>query len=153
MVSSTTTRIGWNGVIARKEWKPDSASCSRLPAAGAAIPGANWTDPPPATRGHRPTLAAGWNADNDAVNGLPNFLNTLRAGNLAIVPLTADATPIRILLGDFLANAGIISRDRLSTHSGVRVEVVLQHPHFHRDFMLSDTSATGSGWAPMVGTW
>jgi imidazolonepropionase-like amidohydrolase len=37
--------------------------------------------------------------------------------------LDADATSICILLGDFMANAGVISRDHLSTHHGVRVEL------------------------------
>jgi hypothetical protein len=135
-----------NRVLARKK-EAELGVAFRNSAAGAAIPVAKWNDPPPAAAGHRPTLARGWDADND---GLTAFLNTLRAGNLAVVPLDADTTPIRILLGDFMANAGVISRDHLSTRRGVRVEV-FSNALISTDFMLTDTSATGAGWAPAVG--
>jgi hypothetical protein len=75
---------------------------------------------PPARQRTRPTVLEAWAADAT----LTRFLNTLRAGNIAVSPevFDADATPIRILLGDYLANAGVIFRDAATTRRGVRVE-------------------------------
>ena len=119
------------------------------PPAGTVIPPAQWNDRPPAAVGNRPGLAAGWDADN---RELTSFVNTLRAGNLAIVPLAADTMPIRILLGDFLANAGVISRAGASTHRGVRVEVFSNSVISNIAFTVTDTSATNDGWVPGAGT-
>ena len=116
---------------------------------------AEWNDRPPSTVGRRPTLSEAWTADNA---GLTAFLNTLSAGNLAVVPLDADATPIRILLGDYLAHAGVISRDQATgtTRRGVRVEVFSTDfspaGRISTDFTLTDTSFTGGGWAPATAT-
>ena len=139
-----------NRVLARKK-EAELGVRFRTTDAGAAIPVAKWNDRPPAMRGRRPTVLEAWTADND---GLTIFLNTLRAGNLAVVPLDADATPIRILLGDYLADAGVISRDQATatTRRGVRVEVFSNTLVSNIDFMFTDTSATGGGWVPQVGT-
>src|SRR5215472_6623485 len=137
-----------NRVLARKK-EAELGAAFRASATGAAIPVAKWNDRPPAARGRRPTLLEAWTADNA---GLTTFLNTLRAGNLAVVPLDADATLIRILLGDYLANAGVISRDHATTRRGVRIEVFSNILLSNIDFMLTDTSATGGGWAPQAGT-
>jgi hypothetical protein len=135
-----------NRVLARKK-EAQLGVDFHASAAAAPIPAAKWNDRPPSTVGRRPTLLEGWVADN---NGLTTFLNTLRAGNLAIVPLDADATPIRILLGDFLANAGVISRDHVSTRRGVRVELFTT-ALISNEFMPADTSAAGTGWSPAIG--
>jgi hypothetical protein len=134
-----------NRVLTRKK-EAELGVAFRASAAGAAIPVAKWNDRPPAAVGHRPTLAEAWAADN---TGLTAFLHTLRAGDLAIVPLDADATSIRILLGDFMANAGVISRDHLSTHHGVRVEL-FSNALISTNFTLIDTTPA-VGWAPQVG--
>jgi len=139
-----------NRVLARKK-EADLGVRFRTTDAGMAIPVAQWNDRPPAMSGRRPTLLEAWTADHA---GLTIFLDTLRAGNLAVVPLDADATPIRILLGDYLADAGVISRDQATatTRRGVRVEVFSNVLVSNTDFMFSDTSATGGGWVPSVGT-
>jgi hypothetical protein len=119
----------------------------RTSAAGAAIGLNIWNNRPPGSA-RRPTVLEAWTADNA---GLTTFLNTLRAGDLAIVPLDADATPIRILLGDYLANAGVIFRDQATTRRGVRVEVFSTSLVSNIDFRLTDTTASGGGWAPQAG--
>jgi hypothetical protein len=116
-------------------------------AAGLAIPAARWNDTPPGSAA-RPSLLAGWRADN---NALTAFMAELRAGNLAVAPLDPDTMPIRILLGDFLAGAGVISRSGTTARRGVRVEVFSNTPVSNTDFVLTDTTATGGGWAPSVG--
>jgi hypothetical protein len=133
-----------NRVLACKK-ESELGVAFRASAAGTAIPAAKWNDRPPAAAGHRPTLAEAWAADN---TGLTAFLNTLRAGDLATVPSDADATPMRILLGDFMANAGVISRDHLATHRGVRVEL-FSNALISTDFTLTDTTPA-VGWAPTV---
>jgi hypothetical protein len=136
-----------NRVLARKK-EAELGAAFRAAAAGNAIPVDKWNARPPGS-GRRPTLSEAWTADN---GGLTTFLNTLRAGNLAVLPLDADATPIRILLGDYLANAGVISRDAAATRRGVRVEVFSNSLMSNIDFMLTDSTAAGGGWAPLVGT-
>ncbi len=115
---------------------------------GAAIPAAKWNDPLPGAV-TRPSLLAGWKADDKA---LTTFLAALRAGTVAAASLDADTTPIRVVLGDFIANAGVIRRTGALTQRGVRVEMFSNTLVSNTDFMLSDTRSTSGGWAPLVGT-
>jgi hypothetical protein len=139
-----------NRVLARKT-EAERGVAFRASPAGQAIPAATWNDRPPGDP-RRPTLLEAWTADHA---GLTAFLNTLRAGNLAVVPLDADATPIRILLGDYLANSGVISRDQATgtTRRGVRVEVFSSNRIGGvTDFIFLDTTDSGGGWQPPAAT-
>jgi hypothetical protein len=136
-----------NRLLARKK-ECELGVAFRASAAGNAIPAAKWNDAPPGSAA-RPSLHAGWTADNTA---LTRFLTSLRAGTVAVAPLDADTTPIRVLLGDYLANAGIIRRAGTVTQRGVRVEMFSSTLLSSTDFMLTDTTTTGRGWTPLVGT-
>jgi hypothetical protein len=119
----------------------------RASGAGLAIANAAWNNRPPGSE-HRPTLIEGWTADNTALTA---FMNTLKAGHVAVPSADADTLPINILLGDFLASAGIISRVGAVTRRGVRVEVFANTLVSNTDFMLTDTTATTHNWTPNVG--
>jgi hypothetical protein len=139
-----------NRLLARKK-ECELGVAFRNSRTGRAIDVTKWDDVPPSsaptgTRA-RPTLAAGWAADNDA---LALFLTSLRAGTVAVAPLDPDTTSIRILLGDYLAQAGIIRRTATETQRGVRVEVFANSLFSNTDFILTDNSGTGTGWAPLV---
>jgi N-acetylmuramoyl-L-alanine amidase len=84
---------------------------------------AHWAPPPGGT--NRPSLVEGWNTDGPQ---LAMFLNTLKAGDVAIAPyqsrsMTVGPTPIRVILGDLLGNAGVIRKAAGVSTTGVRVEV------------------------------
>ncbi len=83
------------------------------------IPDAAWHQPLPGQLA-RPTLDAGWQTDQVA---LTTFLNDLSAGNVAMAPFAAQTTPIRILLGDYLGNGGVVSNAGGAQVQGIRVEV------------------------------
>jgi hypothetical protein len=122
--------------------------------AGAAdkIPAALWNHQPPSmpltAPRTRPSLATAWQADQTA---LTTFLNALSAGDVATAPNAANTTPIRILLGDFIANVGIVSHGAAATKKGVRVEAFSTNLISATDFALTDTTATGNGWTQQVG--
>jgi hypothetical protein len=72
----------------------------------------------------RPSILEGWRFDQN--HSLRQFANDLKAGKLALAPHVTDtwATPIKIILGDYLGNAGRISAPDLSTDMrGIHVEV------------------------------
>jgi len=135
-----------NRVLARRK-EAELGVAFRASAAGTAIDQALWNDRPPGNP-RRPTLIEGWTADDLAYGA---FLTALRTGDLAIAPFAADTTPIRILLGDYLGNEGVIFRDQTSTRRGVRVEVFSNAVVSSVDFTLTDTTSTGGGWAPAAG--
>jgi hypothetical protein len=135
-----------NRVLTRKK-EAELGVAFKASARGQAVAAAKWNDVPPSMTGTRPTLAAAWDADN---RGLAAFVNALSTGATAVVPLDADATPIRILLGDFMASAGVISRDHASTKRGVRVEV-FSNDLISTLFTVTDTSTTTNTWAPGPG--
>jgi hypothetical protein len=112
----------------------------------AQVPNAAWNNQPPGDftglRARRPTVLEGWRTDE--ANSTPT-LDRLRAGAFTAMPADPWATPVKILLGDFLGHAGVIGRTAagVQTH-GVRVEV------FSRDvvsteFTLGQSSAA-TGW-------
>lgn len=107
---------------------------------------ADWNSVPPGagTGGvRRPTILEGWQADAPQ---LRRCLDDLRAGNLMLAPLVdlAWVTPIRILLGDFLGNAGVISRTQAATTHGIRVEVFSKNV-ISPDF---DFNVSANRWDP-----
>ena len=112
------------------------------------IPLARWNNRPPSAVGTRPSLATAWQADQTA---LTTFLNALSAGDVATAPNDADTTPIRILLGDFIANAGTISHGAAAVKKGVRVEVFSNDNISPVDFAFTDNTATTTSWTQQVG--
>jgi hypothetical protein len=81
------------------------------------IPDALWNNRPPGVP-RRPTTLDGWRGD--ALLLEPFFVN-LAAGRLAVLPQTQLAVPPRIVLGDYLGDAGLVRVDAGQVH-GVRVE-------------------------------
>jgi hypothetical protein len=80
---------------------------------------AAWSSQAPGGGGRRPSLLSQWQTDAPALQA---FVDALRGGNIAIAP-AGIATPLRVILGDYLGPAGIIKmKDTVATY-GVRVEV------------------------------
>jgi hypothetical protein len=94
----------------------------------------------------RPSVLEGWTTDDPQ---LRSMFDRLRRGDLALAPGTMWSTPIRVLLGDFLGTAGVISRTAAGTTHGVRVEV-FSKDRISPDFQLTNSDATRR-WAPQVG--
>jgi len=114
----------------------------------AQVPNSAWNSQPPGNftglRARRPTVLEGWTTDE--ANYTPT-LNRLRAGPLTVMPIDPWSTPIKVLLGDFLGNAGVISHTAAGVQQfGIRVEV------FSRDLISSDFTLTAApsppGWSP-----
>jgi hypothetical protein len=79
-----------------------------------------WENRPPGTPA-RPTTLESWRADDI---GLDAFLTALRSGDVAVPPRDRWHQPVRVLLGDFLGNSGIIRHTSTSAPEyGIRVEV------------------------------
>jgi hypothetical protein len=96
----------------------------------------------------RATVGEAWNDDSEL---LGRALRNLGAGGIAIFTPTLSATPVRILLGDFLGNAGVIRRAASGTEHGIRIEIFSRDVISSRDFMLTVSDDT-RGWAPNQGT-
>ena len=79
-------------------------------------------------------MAEGWAADNAA---LTTFLQRLRDGQVAVAPAGHDTTPMRILLGDYLAHAGVHRPE--APRRGVRVELFANDVVDWTDFNPVDT--------------
>jgi hypothetical protein len=79
-----------------------------------------WDDRPtvPSGTAMRPTLLEGWMADKAS---LSRFMNGLRAGDVAVAPREPWTQSIRVLLGDFLGDGGVINTQGGPSH-GIRVE-------------------------------
>jgi N-acetylmuramoyl-L-alanine amidase len=84
------------------------------------IPAASW-DARPVGTPQRPTALEAWRAD---AAELDLFLAELRAGDVArgVTGRTA-ATPIRVLLGDFLGHGGVTRKVGAAVEHGIRLEV------------------------------
>jgi hypothetical protein len=102
-----------------------------------------WNNRPPPDVPRRPTTLDGWRAD---VEALGIFLDNLRAGDTAVAPRNPFVQPIRVILGDFLGEGGVIRRvGGVATH-GIRVETFspsFSPPGFER----ADTE----NWSPPTG--
>ena len=83
-------------------------------------------------------------ADKSALSG---FLDTLRAGHLALAPRLPWTQSIRVLLGDFLGEGGVIGTEGGTAEHGIRVEA------FSPSFAVPDFRllANQSGWSPHIG--
>ena len=116
----------------------------RTSAAGRAIPDATWNTERP---GFRLRTAASWELDRD------NYRPTIRrlAGQqLTLMPGNQMVTPIQILLGDYLGDAGVVRRDAAGSHFGVRIEV-FSRDVISREFTASSTDVD-RGFVRTVGT-
>jgi hypothetical protein len=99
-----------------------------------------WNNRPPGVP-QRPTTLEGWRADQAA---LTRFLDTLGRGDIAVTGHEPFTQPIRIVLGDFLGESGVIRRRGATTTHGIRVEAFapsLAAPTF-------SLTTGGAGWNP-----
>lgn len=153
--SITTDNPDWlNRLLMRKKEADVGVTFHRDHAAQ--VPNATWNAQPPGDllpgqRARRPTILEGWTADQ--TNYEPT-LNRLRTGDFTLMPRDAFATPVKILLGDFLGVAGVINRTAaaVQTH-GIRVEI-FSPAVISTDFTLSASSAA-TRWnatGPAAGT-
>jgi hypothetical protein len=94
--------------------------------------------------GTRPTTLEGWQADQPV---LDRFLGNLGRGEIAVAMAEPNTQPIRVLLGDFLGESGIIRRLPIGSPRGVRVET------FSPSFVPPTFSRVDNvtGWAPPAG--
>ena len=102
------------------------------------IPDAMWNSRPPGQSGQRPTIREGWRLDLN--HNLRDFVDRLRAGELGLgPPITGDyATPIKVILGDFLGTAGSLGGQGTGELHGIRIEVFSTEPISPTDFTLLD---------------
>jgi hypothetical protein len=112
----------------------------------AQVGNAAWNSQPPGDftglRSRRPTVLESWTTDE--ANYTPT-LTRLRNGDLTLMPIDPWCTPIKILLGDYLGNAGVISRTSAGVQTfGIRVEI-FSRDVISTDFTLSQSSAA-TGW-------
>jgi hypothetical protein len=117
--------------------------------AGTAIPTATWDNFPPGDVGGvnaRTSVDRSWTADN---NNYDPTLRRLQNGDLALMPAGREVTPVRVLLGDYVGDVGVIRRDAAGAHFGVRVEIV------SRDVISADFTETVTDgarlWDPVAG--
>jgi hypothetical protein len=115
---------------------------------GQAIPDATWDTVPPGTvRGViRNSIDRSWQVDAD--NYGPT-LGRLANGDLALMPADRMVTPVRVILGDYLGDVGVIKRDAAGAHFGIRVEIVSSDV-ISTDFTETVTDA-GRLWDPVAG--
>jgi hypothetical protein len=116
--------------------------------AGQAIPDTTWDNVPPGTvRGViRNSIAEAWRMDRDDYGPT---LRRLANGELTPMPTDRQVTPVRVILGDYLGDAGVIKRDAAGAHFGIRVEIV-SNDVISTDFTETVTDA-GRLWDPVAG--
>jgi hypothetical protein len=120
----------------------------RASPAGQAIPAATWDNFPPGAVGGviRNSIARSWALDAD------NYGPTLRrlaAGDLTLMPTDRLVTPVRVILGDYVGDVGVIKRDAAGAHFGIRVEIVSSDV-ISADFTETVTDAARL-WDPVAG--
>jgi hypothetical protein len=110
---------------------------------GQAIPLTTWDNFPPGTA---TSVARSWTFDRD------NYRPTLRRlanGELTFMPTNRLVTPVRVILGDYLGDAGVIKRDATGAHFGIRVEIVSSDV-ISGDFTVTPTDGARL-WDPVAG--
>jgi hypothetical protein len=115
---------------------------------GQAIPDDTWNNAPPGTmRGvTRNSIARSWAQDAWDYSGR---LRRLANGDLTLMPTDPQGTPVRVILGDYLGDAGVIKRDAAGAHFGIRVEIVSSDV-ISTDFTETVTDAARL-WDPAAG--
>jgi len=99
---------------------------------------------PPGTV-HRPTILESWQTDQIELRA---FVSRLRSGQVAIAPpRSMEATPIKVLLGDFLGDGGVVVAGP-GGHRGIRIEA-FSRTLFSNDFVPASGTA---GWVPPLGS-
>jgi hypothetical protein len=125
----------------------DLGTTFRQTAAGNGILQAVWDDRPPGGGPIiRPTVLEAWTLDQADYHAT---IQRLAAGQFTLFPGQRLVTPVKVLLGDYLGNAGIISHAAGGDRRGVRVEI-FSNDVISRDFTKTVTDAT-RGWDPAVG--
>ncbi|MGH9752195.1 MAG: hypothetical protein ACREA2_05370 [Blastocatellia bacterium] len=108
------------------------------------IPQAEWNSRPPGPPAplRRPTVIEGWQADQIEIQ---RFLNDLRAGVVAHASWSGrnpHASPIQVILGDFLGKSGVTRSEGGNVQHGIGLEVFSSGfvpPTFH-------SYSSSSGW-------
>jgi hypothetical protein len=109
-----------NRVLARKKECDVGVTLYDGDAHHGGVAQAAWDSRPPGS-GVRSTLLEAWRLDQTA---LQVFLDGLRAGDVALAPLPfLGATPIRVILGDFLGEGGVIRKEGSSVQHGIGLEM------------------------------
>jgi hypothetical protein len=113
-------------LIRKKECELGLARYKASPRPPEDPPAERWSTRPPGGRRVRPTMLEGFMADN---RGLQQFLDTLRAGKVALstqltqLQWNPAATPIRVILGDFLGESGVVRYEGSRAQFGIKLEV------------------------------
>jgi len=122
----TGTNPDWlNRVLIRKKECDLGIALYNTPNHGG-IPQSSWDSRPPGGSSaplSRPTVLEGWRADQQE---LQMFLNDLRAGNVALASWSGRnmwASPINVILGDFLGESGVTRSERGNIQHGIALEV------------------------------
>jgi hypothetical protein len=117
----------------------------RASPAGQAIPDDTWNNVPPDTT-RRDSIARSWAQDAWDYGGIRR---RLAHGDLTVMPTDPLGTPVRVILGDYLGDAGVIKRDAAGAHFGIRVEIVSSDV-ISTDFTETVTDAARL-WDPVAG--
>lgn len=126
----------WLNRMLMRYKEADQGSTFRQSAVGQAIPANKWNDRPPGS-GRRPTVSEAWTVD---LADYHTALQRLTAGDILLCSRDLMGTPIRVVLGDWLGNAGVIRRDAATKH-GVRVEIFSRELISTTDWGLTVTDA------------
>ena len=116
----------------------DLGATFRQSAAGQGIPNDKWNNRPPGSV-RRPTVNEAWMTD---LNDYRAALQRLTSGDIMLASRDLMGTPIRVVLGDWLGNAGVIRRDASGTKRGVRVEIFSRELISSTDWTMTVTDAT-----------
>jgi hypothetical protein len=142
-----------NRVLIRKKECDLGIALYNTPNHGA-IPQSSWNSRPPSTPApyNRPTVLEGWRADQYEIQ---RFLNALRVGDVAPASWSGRniwASPIQIILGDFLGESGVIRRVGADNTHGIALEVFSSGfvpPTFHQHSSSSGWSLPGTVVEPV----
>jgi hypothetical protein len=104
---------------------------------GQGIPNDKWNNRPPGSV-RRPTVNEAWTTD---LNDYRTALQRLANGDIMLTSRDLMGTPIRVVLGDWLGNAGVIRRHASGTRRGVRVEIFSRELISTTDWAMTVTDA------------
>jgi hypothetical protein len=106
-----------------------------------------WDERPPGSGTIiRPTVLEAWTLDQGDYRAT---IERLAAGQFTLFPGQRLVTPVKVLLGDYIGNAGLIRHAAGVDRRGVRVEI-FSNDVISRDFTKTVTDAA-RGWDPAAG--
>ena len=115
----------------------EQGSTFAVGAVGQAIPPGKWNNRPPGSV-RRPTVNEAWTTD---LTDYRTALQRLAVGDILLCSRDLMGTPIRVVLGDWLGNVGVIRRDAAGTTRGVRVEIFSRELISTTDWAMTVTDA------------